>query len=146
VLSEIETIEMVHSLQGTAQTIAVMGDMGHILPSPDGSRIAEVGGDPSGMLHLGVYILLGEEHPCGPGAPEGCDLVLRTQRAARFRVTSRAAWSPNGRFLAIVYCRDGCPYEEAGPADVRLIDVQTGALSASVWSGADTLGGIEWRP
>jgi hypothetical protein len=48
--------------------------------------------------------------------------------------------------LAVVYCPEGCPYSETGPAEVRLIEAQTGAISGPLWNGADTLGGLEWRP
>ncbi len=106
--TRVETLEQVDAHNGGAETTGVLVDLTSISLSPDHRYFAMGGGGETGLAAVRVMTLQGKEHAC----PEyewcaGLDLQLRVEEGTRTWFVSSVAWSPDSRYLAVLYCQGG---------------------------------------
>ncbi len=146
------TLDQVDAHQGGGETIGITGDWHAPIPSPDGRWAMDPWIPEAGGGDIVLYSLSGQEcvgSECCWFDEQWCaefGSKLRVRREESFEFTDQVAWSPDGRFLAVVYCPDemgSC--SGPGLTEVRILDPFTGALSDPLPIQADRDGEIAWR-
>lgn len=144
------TIEQVDATNGGSTPLGVIRDLHdrQLDLSPDGTMLAYVSAGAKGTTAGNIVRLNGTPHEWEFGDIFEGSATISTEDGPSAEYVEAVDWSPDGTQLAVLYCRPA-DSGSCGPDDLRelrLMDIETGALSEPLMHNIDPGSSLDWVP